>query len=76
MLWLWNGLWALKPRLQMRIEPRGYWTHVYDQAATLLRARPELTGDQAYWLARRLVDEQIHGPKLVLDPPTDLRLES
>lgn len=40
----------------MRAEPRGYWTRVFDQAATLLRARPELTGDSAYWLARRMVD--------------------
>lgn len=43
----------------MRSEPRGYWTHVFDQAATLLRARPELNGDQAYWLARRLVDQTL-----------------
>lgn len=43
----------------MQTEPRGYWTHVFDQAATLLRARPELNGDQAYWLARRLVDQTL-----------------
>ncbi len=58
----------------MRTEPRGYWTHVFDQATTLLKARPELNGDQAYWLARRLVDEALHGPKLALDPPADLTL--
>ena len=34
----------------MRTEPRGYWTRVFDQAATLLRARPDLNGDAAYWL--------------------------
>jgi hypothetical protein len=43
----------------MKSEPRGYWTHVFDQAATLLRARPELNGDQAYWLARRMVDQTL-----------------
>ena len=40
----------------MRTEPRGYWTRVFDQAALLLKARPELNGDTAYWMARRLVD--------------------
>lgn len=40
----------------MRTEPRGYWTRVFDQAALLLKARPELNGDPAYWMARRLVD--------------------
>jgi hypothetical protein len=29
---------------------------VFDQAALLLKARPELNGDTAYWMARRLVD--------------------
>jgi hypothetical protein len=41
----------------MRHEPRGYWTSVFDKAATLLRARPDLNGDAAYWMARRLVDQ-------------------
>lgn len=43
----------------MKTEPRGYWTRVFDQAATLLRARPELNGDSAYWLARRMVDQAL-----------------
>jgi len=43
----------------MRTEPRGYWTRVFDQAATLLRARPELNGDAAYWMARRMVDQAV-----------------
>lgn len=43
----------------MRIEPRGYWTRVFDQAATLLKARPELNGDNAYWMARRMVDQSL-----------------
>jgi predicted transcriptional regulator len=43
----------------MRSEPRGYWTRVFDQAATLLRARPELNGDTAYWMARRMVDQAL-----------------
>jgi len=43
----------------MRTEPRGYWTRVFDQAASLLRARPELNGDTAYWLARRMVDQAL-----------------
>lgn len=43
----------------MKTEPQGYWTRVFDQAATLLRARPELNGDSAYWLARRMVDQAL-----------------
>ncbi len=43
----------------MRSEPRGYWMRVFDSAARLLRARPELNGDQAYWLSRRLVDHEV-----------------
>jgi hypothetical protein len=43
----------------MRTEPRGYWTRVFDQAAALLRARPELNGDAAYWTARRMVDQSL-----------------
>jgi hypothetical protein len=43
----------------MRTEPRGYWTRVFDQAAALLRSRPELNGDAAYWMARRLVDQSL-----------------
>jgi len=43
----------------MKTEPRGYWTRVFDQAATLLKQRPELNGDSAYWLARRMVDQSL-----------------
>ncbi len=43
----------------MRSEPRGYWTRVFDQAAALLRVRPELNGDAAYWMARRMVDQSV-----------------
>lgn len=43
----------------MKTEPQGYWTRVFDQAASLLRARPELNGDSAYWLARRMVDQAL-----------------
>jgi hypothetical protein len=32
---------------------------VFDQAATLLKQRPELNGDSAYWLARRMVDQTL-----------------
>lgn len=39
--------------------PTGYWSQVFEQATKLLKARPELNGDQAYWLARRLVDESL-----------------
>lgn len=43
----------------MRTEPRGYWTRVFDRATVLLQTRYELTGDQAYWLARREVDAEL-----------------
>ena len=37
----------------------GYWSQVFDAATKLLKARPELNGDQAYWLARRIVDQSL-----------------
>lgn len=60
--------------------PRGYWTHVFNQARLLLDLRPELTGDQAYWLARRQVDNLLAEQKMQLEltplqPPATLTLE-
>ena len=43
----------------MKMEPQGYWTRVFDHAASLLRQRPELNGDAAYWIARRQVDQSL-----------------
>ncbi|MGH7443085.1 MAG: hypothetical protein ACREKE_10480 [bacterium] len=50
----------------MRTEPKGYWTRVFDQAAALLRSRPELNGDAAYWAARRLVDQSLSEQEVVI----------
>ena len=36
--------------------PRGYWSSVFDKAAYLMNQREGLSGETAYWLARRLVD--------------------
>lgn len=52
----------------MKAEPQGYWTRVFDQAASLLRQRPELNGDSAYWLARRLVDQTLIQQATALTP--------
>ena len=43
----------------MRIEPKGYWSRVFHQATALINAKRELSGDAAYWMARRLVDEDL-----------------
>ena len=36
---------------------RGYWSSVYLRARAILEEHPELTGDEAYRLARRAIDE-------------------
>jgi len=36
--------------------PKGYWSSVFDQAAFLMNQRGSLSGETAYWLARRMVD--------------------
>lgn len=53
----------------MKSEPRGYWTRVFDQAATLLKSRPELNGDSAYWMARRMVDLALVEESKAAEPP-------
>lgn len=35
-----------------------YWCLVYENAAALLREHPEMSGDEAYRLARDIVDAQ------------------
>lgn len=40
-------------------EVKGYWTRIFDRCAELIRERPELTGDKAYWIARRELDIQL-----------------
>jgi hypothetical protein len=59
----------------MKTEPQGYWTRVFDQAASLLKARPELNGDSAYWLARRMVDQALI-QKAEADVPGLFRFEA
>ena len=44
---------------------RGYWSSVYLRARAILEEHPELTGDEAYRLARRAIDEA----PLDLTPP-------
>ena len=39
--------------------PKGYWSSVFDQAATLMDQRGGLSGETAYWLARRIVDRKL-----------------
>ena len=36
--------------------PKGYWSSVFDKAAWLMNRRGGLSGETAYWLARRMVD--------------------
>jgi hypothetical protein len=60
----------------MRTEPRGYWTRVFDQAAALMRVRPELNGDAAYWMARRMVDQCVAeqaGERPLFSPPDSIQ---
>ena len=41
--------------------PKGYWSSVFDQAAFLMNQRNSLSGETAYWLARRMVDRSLVG---------------
>lgn len=56
-------------------KPAGYWTLVFSQAVWLMKKNPHMTGDDAYKMARLIVDADYEGPKLQLDPPSDLELQ-
>lgn len=49
--------------------PHGYWPLVFSQAASLLNNGMAVSGEAAYWLARRMVDQSLglktadQGPK-------------
>ena len=55
----------------MRTEPRGYWTRVYERAAKISKDKPELTGDSAYWWARKEIDAEI----VAADPQQRLAID-
>jgi len=56
----------------------GYWTRVFDRAAQLLRERPSLNGDSAYWMARNEIDAELQSAnrqeELPSEPAPDLKL--
>jgi hypothetical protein len=50
-------------------EPKGYWSSVFYQATQLMKSRPQINGETAFWLARSIVDQNLssddnHGPAL------------
>lgn len=42
-------------------EPKGYWSSVFYQATVLLKQRPQIGGETAFWMARGIVDQNIDG---------------
>ena len=44
-------------------EPKGYWSSVFYQATVLLKQRPQIGGETAFWMARGIVDQNIDGEK-------------
>ena len=42
-------------------EPKGYWSSVFYQATTLMKQRPQIGGETAFWMARGMVDQNIDG---------------
>lgn len=43
----------------MKKYPKGYWSDIFDQAASLMNTPSGLSGETAYWLARRMVDRKL-----------------
>jgi hypothetical protein len=42
-------------------EPKGYWSSVFYQATVLMKTRPQLGGETAFWMARGMVDTNLDG---------------
>jgi hypothetical protein len=40
-------------------EPKGYWSSVFYQATVLMKSRPQMGGEAAFWMARGIVDSNI-----------------
>jgi hypothetical protein len=40
-------------------ESKGYWSSVFYQATMLMKSRPQLGGETAFWMARNMVDQNI-----------------
>ena len=53
--------------------PQTYWTKVVNRAMFLVRQHPELSGDDAYFQARREIDAELSEQPLELSPPSPER---
>ena len=42
-------------------EPKGYWSSVFFQATMLMRQKPQIGGETAFWMARSIVDQNLFG---------------
>ena len=40
-------------------EPKGYWSKVFSEAVRLMRERPKIGGETAFWMARSIVDKSL-----------------
>lgn len=46
---------------------RGYWSQVFSEAVALMKKRPNMGGETAFWLARAKVEEANGQPLLELE---------
>jgi hypothetical protein len=46
----------------MMNEPRGYWSSVFHEATVLMKDKPHLGGENAFWMARNKVDQNFSNP--------------
>ena len=56
--------------------PRGYWSEVFFQACQLMKQRPDIGGEAAFWAARAIVDQSRDSLPMPADKaPPELELE-
>ena len=55
-------------------EPRGYWSSVFYQTTVLLKQRPQMGGETAFWMARGIVEKNMDSSAGHSSPALPLRL--
>jgi hypothetical protein len=55
-------------------EPRGYWSSVFYQTTVLLKQRPQMGGETAFWMARGIVERNLDSSAGNKHPALPLRV--
>jgi hypothetical protein len=63
--------------LEVRVmnEPKGYWSSVFYQSTLLMKQRPQMGGETAFWMARGMVDKNIDGSAGHAGPTLPLKMK-